>query len=129
MHCNRVSTIDKTPSIATTRFESHHSDADDNNRHCAAPANAIFNPAVHPPAVNIYSPTPFDAVKALKLEEDFPGAGMTMSMYPSPDKMGKMSTGGCFPGRYSPSAYRGPGDQMRRCMGNPSVSDVVVTRG
>ncbi|XP_031625210.1 inhibitory POU protein isoform X7 [Contarinia nasturtii] len=42
---------------------------------------------------------------------------MTMSMYPSPDKM-KMSTSGCFPGRYSPS-YRAP-DQMRRCMGNPS---------
>ncbi|XP_037028375.1 inhibitory POU protein isoform X4 [Bradysia coprophila] len=42
---------------------------------------------------------------------------MTMSMYPSPDKM-KMGTPGCFPGRYSPS-YRGP-DQMRRCMGNPS---------
>lgn len=45
---------------------------------------------------------------------------MTMSMYPSPDKM-KMSSSGCFPGRYSPS-YRGP-DQMRRCMGNPSVSE------
>lgn len=67
----------------------------------------------------IYSPTPFDAVKALKLEEDFAGGCMTMSMYPSPDKM-KMGTPGCFPGRYSPS-YRGP-DQMRRCMGNPSVS-------
>lgn len=44
---------------------------------------------------------------------------MTMSMYPTPDKM-KMGTPGCFPGRYSPS-YRGP-DQMRRCMTNPSVS-------
>ncbi|XP_055616200.1 inhibitory POU protein isoform X4 [Toxorhynchites rutilus septentrionalis] len=42
---------------------------------------------------------------------------MTMSMYPSADKM-KMSTPSCFPGRYSPT-YRGP-DQMRRCMTNPS---------
>lgn len=46
-----------------------------------------------------------------------------MSMYPSPDKM-KMSTTGCFPGRYSPS-YRAP-DQMRRCMGNPSVSTIQI---
>lgn len=68
----------------------------------------------------IYSPTPFDAAKALKLEEDFNGGCMAMSMYPSPDKM-KMSSTGCFPGRYSPSYSRGP-DQMRRCMGNPSVS-------
>ncbi len=60
----------------------------------------------------------FDA-KALKLEEDFAGGCMTMSMYPSADKM-KMGTTGCFPGRYSPT-YRGP-DQMRRCMTNPSVS-------
>ncbi|XP_021706657.1 inhibitory POU protein isoform X5 [Armigeres subalbatus] len=42
---------------------------------------------------------------------------MTMSMYPSADKM-KMSTPTCFPSRYSPT-YRGP-DQMRRCMTNPS---------
>ncbi|XP_037028386.1 inhibitory POU protein isoform X14 [Bradysia coprophila] len=56
---------------------------------------------------------------------------MTMSMYPSPDKM-KMGTPGCFPGRYSPS-YRGP-DQMRRCMGNPSgdifsgLNDGILSR-
>ncbi|XP_031625212.1 inhibitory POU protein isoform X9 [Contarinia nasturtii] len=56
---------------------------------------------------------------------------MTMSMYPSPDKM-KMSTSGCFPGRYSPS-YRAP-DQMRRCMGNPSgdifsgLNDGILSR-
>lgn len=67
----------------------------------------------------IYSPTPFDAAKALKLEEDFSGG--CMSMYSTPDKM-KMSTPGCFPGRYSPTSYRGGPDQMRRCMTNPSVS-------
>ncbi|XP_059616936.1 inhibitory POU protein isoform X7 [Phlebotomus argentipes] len=56
---------------------------------------------------------------------------MTMSMYPSPDKM-KMGTPGCFPGRYSPS-YRGP-DQMRRCMTNPSgdifsgLNDGILSR-
>lgn len=71
----------------------------------------------------IYSPTPFDAAKALKLEEDFTGG--CMSMYSTPDKM-KMSTPGCFPGRYSPTSYRGGPDQMRRCMTNPSVSGHVL---
>lgn len=81
--------------------------------------------------VKIYSPTPFDAAKALKLEEEFTSAvsaagAMTMSMYPSAaDKM-KMGTPSCFPGRYSPT-YRGPtSDQMRRCMTNPSVSKIAI---
>lgn len=69
----------------------------------------------------IYSPTQFDAAKALKLEDEF--ADGCMTMYPSADKL-KMSTPTCFPGRYSPT-YRGP-DQMRRCMTNPSVSTCVV---
>lgn len=73
--------------------------------------------AVHYNDVKIYSPTPLDASKALKLEDEF--TGMTMPVYPSADKM-KMSTPSCFPGRYSPT-YRGP-EQMRRCMANPSVS-------
>lgn len=66
----------------------------------------------------IYSPTTFDASRAFKLEEDFVGGCMTMSMYSSTDKM-KMSAPSCFPGRYSPS-YRSS-EQMRRCMPNPSV--------
>lgn len=63
--------------------------------------------------------------KVLKLEDDPWGS---CAMY-SPDKMksggGLMAPPGCFPGRYSPT-YRG--SDPRRCVPNPSVSDVIVHR-
>ncbi|KAM8719144.1 hypothetical protein ACLKA7_011796 [Drosophila subpalustris] len=68
---------------------------------------------------------------AFKLEEDFVGGCMTMSMYSTTDKM-KMSAPSCFPGRYSPS-YRSS-EQMRRCMPNPSgdifagINDGILSR-